>query len=227
MHPQSITLQVSTRLKASSHLPRRCTGRTSPLSRRRWVLFILETARALNNLASLYQEEGKPEAAVPLYERSLAIYRKVFGEEDPGVALELANLASLSFEQKNWARAASLWQESTALIEHRSVPVVAIAEQGLTGKQKLQSSALFRGLIKAAYRSVEDPRLLPPDLIRSMFLKAQWSMQSEAAEAMAQMAARGTEGDAKLSSIIRDRQDLPFGVGSQECCSGCRLFEAS
>ena len=167
-----------------------------------------QTARALNNLASLYQEEGKPEAAVPLYERSLAIYRKVFGEEDPGVALELANLASLSFEQKNWARAASLWQESTALIEHRSVPVVAIAEQGLTGKQKLQSSALFRGLIKAAYRSVEDPRLLPPDLIRSMFLKAQWSMQSEAAEAMAQMAARGTEGDAKLSSIIRDRQDL-------------------
>ncbi len=167
-----------------------------------------QTARALNNLASLYQEEGRPEDAGPLYERSLAIYRKAFGEKDPGVVLELSNLASLSFERKDWARAASLWQESTALIEHRSVPVVAIAEQGLARKQKLQSSAHFRGLIKAAYRSAENPRLLPPDLIRSMFLKAQWSMQSEAAEAMAQMAARGTEGDAKLSSIIRDRQDL-------------------
>jgi len=167
-----------------------------------------QTAHALNNLAALYQVEGKPETAGPLYERSLAIYRKAFGEEDPNVALELANLASLSFELKDWARAASLWRESTALIEHRRVPVVAIAEQGLAGKQKLQSSALFRSLIKSAYRSVEDPRSLSPDLIRSMFLKAQWSMQSEAAEAMAQMAARGTEGDAKLSSIIRDRQDL-------------------
>jgi hypothetical protein len=41
-----------------------------------------------------------------------------------------------------------------------------------------------------------------------MFVKAQWAAASEAAEALAQMAARGAKGDVKLASLVRDRQDL-------------------
>ena len=170
-----------------------------------------ETALALNNLASLYQADGQPEAAAPLYERSLAIYKQTYGQDHPNVALALANLASLAFEQKDWARAASLWQQSTTLIERRAVPVSALADQPVAGKQKSETARLssyFRALIKAAYRNAENQPSMAPDLMRSMFLKAQRSTQSEAAEAMAQMAARGAKGDARLASLIRDRQDL-------------------
>jgi tetratricopeptide (TPR) repeat protein len=167
------------------------------------------TALALNNLASLYQAEGKLDEARPLYERSLAIYKTALGEDHPNVAMALANLATLSFDREDWAQAASLWQQSTALIEHRAMPVSPFPEQPSTIRREdglVRLSAYFRGLIKASYRSVEASP--PPDLIDSMFLKAQWSTQSDAAEAMAQMAARGVKGNTKLAGIIRDRQDL-------------------
>ena len=169
------------------------------------------TALALNNLASLYQAEGKPEEARPLYERSLAIYKTALGEDHPSVATALANLATLSFDRKDWAQAASLWQQSTALMEHRAMPVSAFAEPPSTSRREdapVRLSAYFRGLIKAAWRSAGPMRAAPPDLIRSMFLKAQWSTQSDAAGAMAQMAARGVKGSTKLAGVIRDRQDL-------------------
>ncbi len=167
------------------------------------------TALALNNLASLYQAEGRPKEARPLYERSLAIYKTALGDDHPNVALALANLATLSFDRKDWAQAASLWQQSTALIEHRAMSASPSAERPSTSGRKdapVRSSAYYRGLIKAAFRSVEGS--LPPDLIRRMFLKAQWSTQSDAAEAMAQMAARGVKGNTELAGIIRERQDL-------------------
>ncbi len=166
------------------------------------------TALALDNLASLHQAEGRLEEARPLYERSLAIYKTALGEDHPNVAMALANLATLSFDQKDWTRAASLWQQSTTLIEHRAMPVSRFAEPSTSRREDaaVRLSAYFRALIKAAYRSAEGS--LPPNLIRSMFLKAQWSTQSDAADAMGQMAARGVKGNTALAGIIRDRQDL-------------------
>src|SRR5262249_5279786 len=41
-----------------------------------------------------------------------------------------------------------------------------------------------------------------------MFLKAQWALASDAAQALAQMASRGAKGDVKLASLVRERQDL-------------------
>jgi CHAT domain-containing protein len=45
-------------------------------------------------------------------------------------------------------------------------------------------------------------------LLRETFQTAQWAQSSEAAESLAQMAARGAKGDAKLATLIRERQDL-------------------
>jgi hypothetical protein len=42
-----------------------------------------DTARGLNNLASLLQDQGELDAARPLYERSLAIYERVLAPDHP------------------------------------------------------------------------------------------------------------------------------------------------
>ncbi len=168
-------------------------------------------ALALNNLASLYQAEGKLEEARPLYERSLALYKNAFGDDHPNVALALANLAALCFEGKDWGRATSIWQEAVALTKRRARLFGASAEEPLADSRKSETArvgAYYRALIKAAYRSAEGERSPPQALIRSMALNAQWATQSEAAEAMAQMAARGAKGNALLAGVIRDRQDL-------------------
>jgi hypothetical protein len=41
-----------------------------------------------------------------------------------------------------------------------------------------------------------------------MFETAQWALSSEAAQSLAQMAARSAKGDSSLAIVVRDRQDL-------------------
>ncbi len=52
-------------------------------------------ATSLNNLAALYQDQGRYAEAEPLYQRSLAIMEKALGPEHPDVAALLNNLAPM------------------------------------------------------------------------------------------------------------------------------------
>ncbi len=52
-------------------------------------------ATSLNNLALLYQAQGKYAQAEPLYQRALAIREKALGPEHPKVATVLENYAAL------------------------------------------------------------------------------------------------------------------------------------
>ena len=54
-----------------------------------------DIAESLNNLASLYIDQGKYEEALPHYLRALTIMEKLLGVEHPNVAASLNNLASL------------------------------------------------------------------------------------------------------------------------------------
>ena len=65
-------------------------------------------AHSLNNLALLYQAQGRYADAEPLYRRSLAIYEKALGPERPEVALGLNNLANLYMDQGRYADAEPL-----------------------------------------------------------------------------------------------------------------------
>ncbi len=54
-----------------------------------------DTATSLNNLALLYDSQGKYEQAEPLYQRALHIREQVLGPEHPDTAQSLNNLAAL------------------------------------------------------------------------------------------------------------------------------------
>jgi tetratricopeptide (TPR) repeat protein len=54
-----------------------------------------EVAIDLNNLAALYEAQGKYVEAEPLYERSLAILEKALGPNHPLLAQILENCAAL------------------------------------------------------------------------------------------------------------------------------------
>jgi tetratricopeptide (TPR) repeat protein len=49
----------------------------------------LDTASSLNNLAWLYQQQGKYAEAQPLYQRALAIREQQLGPDHPDVAYPL------------------------------------------------------------------------------------------------------------------------------------------
>jgi tetratricopeptide (TPR) repeat protein len=54
-----------------------------------------DVAGSLNNLASLYQDQGKYDTSEPLYKRALEINEKALGSAHPGVAASLNNLVLL------------------------------------------------------------------------------------------------------------------------------------
>ncbi|KAG1659551.1 hypothetical protein FOA52_015355 [Chlamydomonas sp. UWO 241] len=56
-------------------------------------------AETCSNLAILYNQRGEAAQALPLYQRSLAIYEKAYGPEHPDVAHTLTDLAVLHLEQ--------------------------------------------------------------------------------------------------------------------------------
>jgi CHAT domain-containing protein/Tfp pilus assembly protein PilF len=164
----------------------------------------------LNNLALLYESQSRYAEAEPLYKRSLALREKALGPDHPDVGVSLNNLARLYFAQRDWSRAADAWRRSAALTVRRAQRGTTVAGVLLgTGKSEAdQNTHRFYGLLKAMHRLALEQRGTHASLSRETFVTAQWVQSSEAAASLAQMVARGTKGDAALSQVVRERQDL-------------------
>jgi tetratricopeptide (TPR) repeat protein len=76
-----------------------------------------DTAKGLNNFASMLLTEGDLAGALPLHERALAIREEVLGPEHPDTADSLNNLGYLLREQGNFAGAKPLFERALAIYE--------------------------------------------------------------------------------------------------------------
>ncbi len=77
----------------------------------------LRLPATLNNLAAIYQVQGKYAFAESMYKRSLAIYERTHGREHADVALNLHNLAVLYSAQRKFAEAEPLFREAIRIRE--------------------------------------------------------------------------------------------------------------
>ncbi len=75
----------------------------------------IDLAYTLNNLAFLYNNQGRYSEAEPLYQQALAIRRRLLGEEHPDVATSLNDLAYLYYNQGRYAEAEPLLQQALAI----------------------------------------------------------------------------------------------------------------
>jgi tetratricopeptide (TPR) repeat protein len=79
-------------------------------------------ATSLNNLASLYQGQGKYIQAELLYQQSLGCLEVALGPEHPFLTAALTNLAWLYYATAQYERAEPLYRRSLAIIEKASGP---------------------------------------------------------------------------------------------------------
>jgi tetratricopeptide (TPR) repeat protein len=117
--------------------------------------------KSLNNLAGLYQSQGRYAEAEPLYQRDLAVIEKALGPDHPDVGTSLNNLAGLYFVQRDWARAGDFWRRSTGVIVRRAQRGTDDVGQALTGKRKGEAEQLsyrFWGLVKVVHRLASEGR---------------------------------------------------------------------
>jgi CHAT domain-containing protein/tetratricopeptide (TPR) repeat protein len=163
-----------------------------------------KVATALNILAALLHNTNRLTEAEPLMRRALAIDEKSLGPEHSKVALRLRNLGSLRADRGAWAEAAELYL--------RAVPIMTAArspERGADriGRAKAALTANTWGL-RAAARAVYRANRGKPEVGDEAFQIAQWAVQTSAANALAQMAARFAEGVGPLSELVGRHQDL-------------------
>ena len=72
----------------------------------------LEIARALNNQAKQYYEQGRYREAEPLYLQALEITQHQFGADHPNTIICLGNLAALYYSQGRYREAEPLFQHT-------------------------------------------------------------------------------------------------------------------
>jgi len=97
----------------------------------------------LNWAGYAFYHAGLYNQAKPLYERSLAISKKIHGKEHPDVAASLNNLAVLYEEQGNYDQAKPLYERSLAIFEKvhgKEHPLVATSLNNLAGLYEEQGN---------------------------------------------------------------------------------------
>ena len=115
--PRSTTWPRCISARAATPRPSRSTSAPWPSARRRWAPTTPSSAQSLNNLAVLYQRQGRYAEAEPLYKRSLAIREKALGPDHPDVGTALNNLAGSIDAQGRYAEAEPLYKRALAIRE--------------------------------------------------------------------------------------------------------------
>ena len=87
-----------------------------------------DVATSLNNLALLYDNQGRYADAEPLYKRSLAISRKALGPDHPDVATSLNNLAELYEPKVAMPMPSRCTSARWRYEKKRSVPIIPMSQ---------------------------------------------------------------------------------------------------
>jgi len=81
-----------------------------------------DTSHSLNNLAALYDNQGKYEQAEPLYQRALAIRERVLGAEHPDTALSLYWLAFIYSRKGEYEQSEKFYVRTLKIYEKALPP---------------------------------------------------------------------------------------------------------
>ena len=144
-----------------------------------------DVARSLNNLADLYQREGRYADSEPLFNRALSIREQAAGALHPDTIASVNNLASLYQAEGDTADALPLVERMIA----NASAQLRVALPVLLAAQRQQSISAEKALDDAL------------DVI-------QRGTQSSAASAVNKLAVRLAAGNDRLAELARRDQDL-------------------
>lgn len=191
-----------------------------------------EVATSLNNLASIYREQGRYEEALPLFERALAIREKSEGPEGAGLAAVLGNMGALYADQAQYAKAEPVFLRSLAIRDKTLGPdhpslfnivnrlaQIHLAQVDYTGGLPFVRRAVAAGraspgvALPLLLRSLDANLISPEDAIDTGLNVIQRSSQSSAATAIDKLAIRLAAGNDRLAQLVRTDQDFANEAG--------------
>jgi tetratricopeptide (TPR) repeat protein len=100
-----------------------------------------DVATSLNNLAALYNSQGRYAEAEPLYHQALELNQRLLGDDHPQVAISLNNLGFVHYEQGRYREAELLYHQALELRKRllgKDHPDVAQSLNNLAGLYESQ-----------------------------------------------------------------------------------------
>jgi CHAT domain-containing protein/tetratricopeptide (TPR) repeat protein len=205
--------RVATRLNNLAFMMNQ-TGRgaeAEPILRR--ALAIDETNRgpdhpalgsALDNLAYTLMRAGKLRESREAAGRALDLYRRGYGPTHRGVAMEVYNLAALHAMEDDWSGSLGLFREARPALIRRPGLGEASDRTKLSMSMLLQNADPLRAYARALHRVGPQDAAMRAE----SFEMAQWALQTQAAEALAQMSARFGKSGGPMVELVRERQNV-------------------
>jgi CHAT domain-containing protein/tetratricopeptide (TPR) repeat protein len=159
--------------------------------------------RITSELGRIRQEQGRTLEALALHRESYAALVSRYGEDSAELRPVLSDLGNALFATSDYETAAANFARAAAIVERLAAVDAATAFAARTGEVEDQVTAagrVFDALVKSYFRL--------PGSAEKAFLVAQRATESDAAQALAQMAARQASGSGELAVLVRERQDL-------------------
>src|SRR5262249_10529328 len=128
--------------------------------------------------------------------------------DHPDITESLSDLANLQFLVQRPAESLSSIRRATAILIKRGSDQMSTRDADDTRGEILRSSNYFRQHVRAAWRVKEESASQAAVLRAESFRIAQWAVETETANALAQMAARFSSSNTTLTALVRERQDL-------------------
>jgi CHAT domain-containing protein/tetratricopeptide (TPR) repeat protein len=167
--------------------------------------------RTRSILGSVRLAQGRAGEAEEIYAGVIELLAKRYGEDDPELKTPLADLGRAQFALGRYGEAIGNLEKSVALTERLAAIDAEAAFAARTGKiedQAIGRGAVYDLLVKAYDRLGKEQSASASALAERAFLVAQRVIESQAAAALAQMAARQSAGNGELATLVRQRQDL-------------------
>jgi CHAT domain-containing protein/Tfp pilus assembly protein PilF len=166
-----------------------------------------DVAQSLNNLAGIYLEDARYDKAEPLLQQALAIRQKTLPPDHLDIATALNNLAALYWADGRRDDALKTSGQAIAVLEAHLIANGGDESPAAIAEIR-KSRVYFANYIGIAYGAASDRPDRQAALAADTFRVVQLAQASDAAQAVAAMAARFAAGSGALASAIRARQDL-------------------
>lgn len=158
---------------------------------------------------SIAADRGDYAGALPIFREVLGKLETIYGVDHPETGSARFELGRTLFALGEFAEASQVLEKGAELVQRMAEVDAATAFQTRTGNvedQAIARGAVFDGLVKS-YDRLRGAGADDDALAEKAFLIAQRVIESQAAHALAQMAARQAAGDGALAGLARERQD--------------------
>lgn len=167
--------------------------------------------RAARETGHIRLAQGRPAEALAMYEDVLSRFQSRYGEDSEQLLSSLANVGRAQFSLGDFGAAAASFERNMAIVERLAAVDAAAAFASRVGDVEdlaLARAGVFEWQVKSSFRLAEAHPDAAAAQAEKAFGVAQRVIESRAAGALAQMAARQATGSGPLAALARERQDL-------------------